>query len=119
MCDTDAGIPGVCVSSGNPCESGLKCVKNTQSCTACDEVTIQLTTDNYAGETSWDIKYSDGVTIRSGSGYSIGSHYETIPNLQEGVHTFTIYDAYGDGICCNEGAGSYEVMLCRKTVAQG
>mmetsp|Transcript_18318 Transcript_18318/g.24419 ORF Transcript_18318/g.24419 Transcript_18318/m.24419 type:complete len:404 (-) Transcript_18318:465-1676(-) len=119
ICDINAGILGGCVSTGNPCQSGRKCIESTQSCATCDEVKIQLTTDNYAGETSWDIKDSDGIIIRSGSGFSIGYHWEIIPNLEEGVYTFTIYDRYGDGICCGEGAGSYEVSLCGNTVAQG
>ena len=33
--------------------------------------------------------------------------------------TFTIYDSYGDGICCSFGNGSYEVIVCGVTVASG
>uniref|UniRef100_A0A7S4VLA9 Peptidase M11 gametolysin domain-containing protein n=1 Tax=Ditylum brightwellii TaxID=49249 RepID=A0A7S4VLA9_9STRA len=116
----DMGTPGVCVSSGDPCQLGSKCIEESQSCTSCDEVTVHLTTDNYAGETSWDIKKdSDGTTIGSGSGFSIGYHTATFSNLQEGTYTFTIYDAWGDGICCCCGDGSYEVTLCGNTLVQG
>uniref|UniRef100_A0A7S4R946 Uncharacterized protein n=2 Tax=Ditylum brightwellii TaxID=49249 RepID=A0A7S4R946_9STRA len=119
MCDTSASFPGACVSSGDPCQLGSKCSETTQSCTACDEVTLELTTDNYAGETSWDIKNNFGTIIDSGNNYGIGTHTETISNLQEGAYTFTIYDAFGDGICCSYGEGSYKVMSCGKTLAQG
>ena len=33
--------------------------------------------------------------------------------------TFTIYDSYGDGICCSWGAGSYQVTGCGTTYASG
>ena len=33
--------------------------------------------------------------------------------------TFTIYDSYGDGICCAWGAGSYQVIACGVTLASG
>lgn len=29
--------------------------------------------------------------------------------MGEGCYTFTIYDAYGDGICCNWGTGSFTI----------
>ena len=31
------------------------------------------------------------------------------PCLSDGVHTFTITDGYGDGICCSYGSGSYKL----------
>jgi len=33
--------------------------------------------------------------------------------------TFTIYDSYGDGICCSWGVGSYQVIACGNTYASG
>ena len=33
--------------------------------------------------------------------------------------TFTIYDSYGDGICCSWGVGSYQVIACGTTYASG
>ena len=33
--------------------------------------------------------------------------------------TFTIYDSYGDGICCESGNGSYEVSACEFIYASG
>jgi len=33
--------------------------------------------------------------------------------------TFTIYDSYGDGICCSYGIGSYSVLACGTTYASG
>ena len=32
---------------------------------------------------------------------------------------FTIYDSYGDGICCSYGVGSYQVIACGNTLASG
>ena len=33
--------------------------------------------------------------------------------------TFTIYDSYGDGICCESGQGSYLVSACENIYATG
>jgi len=76
-------------------------------------VTIAITTDQYGSETTWDIKTSSGVAIASGGPYADGSVSIQTPVtttlLQDQCYTFTIYDAYGDGICCNYGQGSYSV----------
>ena len=74
------------------------------------DVTLTLTTDDYASETSWTLKDSLGNTIASGSGYANNTTYtETFTGLV-GRHTFRIADSYGDGICCNYGNGSYSLV---------
>ncbi len=88
----------------------------------CYDGTIDFTLvlDNYASETSWDLKNSSGTTLYSGSGYSTNNATinETF-NLADGNYTFTIYDSYGDGICCSYGNGSYTLMSGGSTVASG
>ncbi|NOZ47217.1 MAG: PKD domain-containing protein [Chlorobi bacterium] len=75
---------------------------------ACDgNVTLTLTTDRYASETSWTLKNSAGTTVESGSGYSNSTTYTLNWTLSEDTYTFTINDSYGDGICCSYGSGSY------------
>lgn len=84
-------------------------------------VTLTLTFDNYPEETSWDIK--DGATvIASGGTYPTqpdGSTITETANLDAGCYTFTIYDSYGDGICCTYGSGSYSLADGGTTLASG
>ena len=75
-----------------------------------NNVTLSITFDNYPEETSWDIKDSGGSTVASGGTYGSQADGSTlvIPLcLADGCFDFTIYDVYGDGICCGYGNGSY------------
>lgn len=104
-CTDNEGASGVAtanVTIGNPC-SGVAAADG--------DIVLNLVTDRYASETSWDLKDSGGTTINSGSGYSNSSTYNiNLGPLSEGQYTFTIYDSYGDGICCAYGSGSYELV---------
>jgi hypothetical protein len=73
-------------------------------------VTVELFTDWYANETSWEIvRETDGVTVQSGYGYMNGQSYWTSMCLPKNCYEFTIHDARGDGICCEYGLGKYAV----------
>lgn len=82
-------------------------------------LTIQL--DKYPQETTWKLKKSDGAVISSGGPYTYtqanNQITEDINNLSSGNYTFTIYDKYGDGICCSAGQGSYELKEKNANVA--
>ena len=74
-------------------------------------VTLNLVTDNYASETSWQLTDSSGYIIAQNGSLSNASTYSTeieIPTSNE-CYTFTINDTYGDGICCGYGVGSYSI----------
>ena len=74
-------------------------------------VTLNLVTDNYASETSWELSDSFGNIIALNGSLSNASTYTTeieIPTSDE-CYTFTINDTYGDGICCAYGVGSYSI----------
>ena len=76
-----------------------------------DKVTINLTTDYWPGDTSWELLNGRGEVQASGSGYSRrNTDYEINNCVSADTCTFTIYDSEGDGICCNYGAGSYSVI---------
>ncbi|PLX00090.1 MAG: hypothetical protein C0594_16135 [Marinilabiliales bacterium] len=73
-------------------------------------VELSLTTDDYGSETSWQI--TDDATseiVIAGSGYGNTTTYTESVCLGEGCYTFTIFDAYSDGICCGYGNGSYDL----------
>ena len=79
------------------------------------DVTVAITTDQYGSETTWDIKAA-GLTVSSGgpwtdlSGSGTTVQTPVIVTLSpDECYTFTIYDSYGDGICCSYGNGGYSV----------
>ncbi len=85
-----------------------------------DQVELNITLDNYPGETTWNLKNGSGTTIASGGPYSgAGSTVYQAFNLTPGDYTFTINDSYGDGICCGYGQGSYSLTSGSTTIANG
>jgi photosystem II stability/assembly factor-like uncharacterized protein len=69
---------------------------------------IEVKTDNYPTETTWSITDQSGAVVAEGGGYSTPlSIYNNLACLNDGCYTFTIYDSYGDGICCGFGNGYY------------
>ncbi|MDA0889528.1 MAG: T9SS type A sorting domain-containing protein [Bacteroidetes bacterium] len=80
------------------------------------DVTVQIVTDQYGGETTWKIKNATGTVVLSGGPYTnLGASGTTTQTPVSGTlaintcHTFTIYDSYGDGINAGYGAGSFTV----------
>ncbi|WGD35709.1 immunoglobulin-like domain-containing protein [Olleya sp. YS] len=107
-------------------ETGVDC--GGSSCSPCqtacndNEVDITITFDNYPEETAWTIKNSSGTTVASGGTYGSQADGSTISEtlcLPDGCYDFTITDAYGDGICCSYGNGSYSVTNGSTTLASG
>ena len=99
------------IQNGN--ETGVDC--GGPDCAPCpcggENVTLTIVLDNYPEETSWDIKQG-GTTYASGGTYGSqpdGSTVIEVNCLNFGCYDFTIYDSYGDGICCSYGIGSYEL----------
>ena len=81
---------------------------------ATSQVIFNLTTDDYAGETSWELVNSANVVVSSGPStpYSDFTTYQetiTIPNFDD-CYTFSILDSFGDGICCQFGNGTYDLV---------
>jgi hypothetical protein len=74
-------------------------------------ISVNVLTDDYPGETSWSIFDAAGNEILTGGGYSQqGTNYSTVVCVPFGCMDFVIYDSYGDGICCGYGQGFYEVV---------
>jgi len=81
---------------------------------------LNLTTDNYPGETSWKVIDANGAQAAAGNGYATANTvYEEAHCLSSGQHTFTIEDTYGDGMCCNYGQGSYKVTMNGAVIKEG
>ena len=91
----------------------LKATINFEAVTLCDtgDVNIDITTDDWPDETTWSLVDEDDNEIAAGGPYDIQNELfeETVTGLDSGCYTFTIFDAFGDGICCEFGAGSYAI----------
>ncbi len=96
-------------------ESTLIEATSEEPCPAgCDEglteVVLDLLTDDFGGETSWTLEDEDGVIASVGFG-TLASNTNFTPSfcLEDGCYTFSIFDSFGDGICCTEGFGSWSL----------
>jgi len=74
---------------------------------------LDLVVDRYGEETTWDIQDENGNIVAEGGTYDDypqGALIQIPICLDDGQYTFTIYDSYGDGICCDFGDGSYTII---------
>lgn len=105
-------------------------VSNASCLQACDggggptcndnAITLTINLDNYPGETTWTVVNSSGTTVASGGSYSgAGSTVTEDLCLPNGCYDFTIFDSYGDGICCGYGNGSYSLTDGSTVLASG
>lgn len=84
------------------------------SVVADDFITLVLNTDNYGGETTWELRDDQNNLLYSGGPYGNDIHEEIdLCVASNGCYTFTIFDdpdgAPGDGLCCDYGDGSYSL----------
>jgi hypothetical protein len=81
------------------------------------DITVQIETDAYGSETTWELRGSTGTLLASGGPYNdlsaAGTTVQTPVNVTLTTPfdctTFTIDDSYGDGIDAGYGAGNYAV----------
>ena len=98
------------------CDDGSCCFGGGQ-------LLINITTDNYPSETSWDLVNQSGVVVASINAGDLTSNatnysWSICVNSNE-CYDFIIYDTYGDGICCSYGNGSYSISYNGSVVASG
>ncbi|MEM8906221.1 MAG: glycoside hydrolase family 9 protein [Bacteroidota bacterium] len=73
-------------------------------------ITLNLNFDNFPEETNWELTDHSGVVLFAGGPYpevADGSTLTEVFCLPAACYTFSIFDSYGDGICCDHGNGSY------------
>ena len=84
---------------------------------------IEIMTDDWATETSWQITNSNGEIVFSVPMVSDAPTDFTVYNweieLVPDDYTFTIFDTFGDGICCGYGEGYYNLSLFGNVFASG
>lgn len=91
----------------------------------CVPAIVNINLDQFQGETSWDIKDTNGAILAAGGPYTNAPDYEPQFEpvcLPTGNLTFTIYDSYGDGMAGSLWGGqdgSYYLMQCGDTLVYG
>jgi hypothetical protein len=89
----------------------------------CPEATMNVVimTDNYPGETTWEIVEHGVGVIASGGPYADPNtlHEIEVCVNYNSCFDFTIFDSFGDGICCAYGDGFYEVYYEGVLVGSG
>jgi len=77
-------------------------------------IILDITTDDFPNETSWELANANGFVIDSGP----DAQYPAATSLQETIalpildacYTFTLFDAEDDGLCCGYGFGSFNLL---------
>jgi lysyl endopeptidase len=75
-------------------------------------VRLDLTLDDFGTDITWELATDAGTVLYEGGPYADGDAGELVQSdfcLTNGCYVFTINDAFGDGICCNEGNGQYTI----------
>uniref|UniRef100_A0A7S4SJC0 subtilisin n=1 Tax=Ditylum brightwellii TaxID=49249 RepID=A0A7S4SJC0_9STRA len=87
-----------------------------------DIIEIIITTDIYPSETAWVLTNSCSNTeVASEDNHPFGEYEYTtkICVPPGGEYFFRITDSFGDGICCSNGQGSYNILYNGESVASG
>ncbi len=86
------------------------------------DVTLELMTDQYPGETSWVLYDGANNVVDESPNSPYAAETLTIVNWtlnDDECYRFEIFDAYGDGICCQYGDGFYKLKVNGNTVITG
>lgn len=76
------------------------------------DVNLILVLDDKPEETTWEIINSSGQVIQEGGPYSDPGGFVSVPIeiASNDCFDFIIYDAGGDGMCCENGTGQYALV---------
>ena len=78
---------------------------NAPPCTD-NEVTVDIRTDDFGNETSWEITpVGNTVPVCSGASYANNASIQVDCCLLNGCYTLTFYDSFGDGMSLSTPAG--------------
>jgi subtilisin family serine protease len=85
---------------------------NSSFSIATNALTLTIVLDNYPEESSWAIIDGNSNVVASGGTYGSFADGATVTEsacIGDGCFDFVFYDAYGDGICCSYGSGSFSL----------
>lgn len=79
----------------------------------CKHVQVDITFDAFSQETTWDIVDDQNNVVAAGGPYPSAQYAYSFLRITEclpdGCYKFTIYDSFGDGICCSQGNGRWDI----------
>jgi len=111
-CNVDSDCDDGDLCTVDSCSADGTCT-TSMDCAQCQKdalMNINIVTDTYPSETTWDITVGS-TTYASGGPYAGMMKYSNYVCLPAGSYKFTIYDKFGDGLCCAGGNGSYDLSL--------
>jgi hypothetical protein len=119
-----------CCQAAYAGQVSLACTKKATATsaptTAPYNVEVKITTDDYPGETSWTISAvfsGDGSPsdINSPTYEEASTDYSNkyLLDITNFCYSFVIVDSEGDGVCCTEGNGSFELFVDGVSVLSG
>lgn len=86
------------------------------------QMVIKIKCDKYGQETSWELRNlanNQIVRQKKKGSYSAFSTDNVVACVPHGKYRFTVRDAMGDGMCCGEGRGWYDITLDGRKVIRG
>jgi len=94
---------------------------------SCDSETSKINLnfqfDDYSEDIFWKISDYDNrkdvIAEEELYGNSLDSAQETIELCNDNCYAVNIFDHYGDGLCCKEGQGGYEILVQNQVVLSG
>jgi len=104
-------------------DGSLAPTQPTEQCQANQhEMLLELQTDLFGYETTWELRDRHGDLIAEGGKDAYLRSNETYSFkycLEEGLHTLTIEDSYQDGMCCQHSNGGFNVYFDGDLVGTG
>jgi hypothetical protein len=83
-------------------------------------ITVEILTDNYGSETTWQLVEQGVGVVASGGPYPNNTLITVdVDVCSTSCYDFTIFDSFGDGICCAYGNGFYNVYYEGNLVCSG
>ena len=74
---------------------------------------LSITLDDWGSETEYELVDENGNVIGDGGPFQDGTNGQEVEDdfcLEDGCYYLAVYDAYGDGICCEYGNGHFEIL---------
>ncbi|MHC4220618.1 MAG: hypothetical protein ACYSU7_19445 [Planctomycetota bacterium] len=83
-------------------------------------ITVEILTDNYGNETTWELVEQGVGLIASGGPYPNNTLITVdVDVCSTSCYDFTIFDSFGDGVCCVYGNGFYNAYYESNLVCSG
>ena len=121
-CTSDADCDDASSCTTDTCNISTGTCLHTPNDVCSSFMKMVLSTDRYPIETSWKVVDNcngDAIVMSGGQYKNAYKTFEKSTNVAPSKYTLVVEDAFGDGICCGQGKGSYHLSYNDKVVASG